>query len=307
MKLRAVVDIGSNSVKYTLAEITGGQPRILGSQSWVTRLGSGAAKRELLAPALESTRAALHEMKAAFDRHPGVEIRAVATSAVRDARNPETIVNDVATILGVPLKILTGHQEAELSQRGASLAARLHFGTEDVLFIDIGGASTEVGTPEASHSFQAGAVRCLEPLSFDQNPIQDADWTAHTSRIRAFFPEEDWERLSNQWTRRPTESVTVGGTLLLAAKLLSKEGFAVKAQGGAGYVVSAEAFRNLNDRLRRMTLDERLTLPGMEPGRTDIVCSGIAILNFVLERTGHRSTLVTGWGLRYGLLLSENF
>ena len=313
---RAVVDIGSNSVKYTIAEIDPSSlsaPRVLEARSWVTRLGAGSESRTLLPESIEATRAALLEMKAAFARRPALDpsrdLVAVATSAVRDARNPEAMTDAVAEILGVPLRVLSGDEEARISLRGASHAGAKHYGRLPLLFIDIGGASTEIGMTEpvfAARSFQAGAVRCLKALGFQEAPIPDLTWARREERLETFFTPAEWDTLRMRFAAMPTRAVTVGGTLVLAAKLLDSESQPGVAAAETGWIVPRARFEELNERLRGLSLEERLKLPFMVPGRADIVCVGLSILCHVLRRAGITETLVTDWGLRHGLLLSTD-
>lgn len=303
--MRVVVDIGSNSVKFSASKSQGGAPEIIASGSWVTRLGAGAKERRLLPESIAKTEEALREMRAQFDALGKVEIVAVATSAVRDSVNPEEISARVQAILGVPLRVLSGDEEARFSIAGALTAARSGWGTERVLFIDVGGASTEVGmaVPQfRGHSFRAGAVRCHEPLALDVMPVSDASWTQAQLRMADFFAPAEWEPLRAQLAPLPTQAVAIGGTLVLAAKLLRAQGRVRVAEVEGGFRVSRADFESLNDELRRKSLEERLHLPYMVPGRADIVCAGILCLTHVLKLAGCQEVLVTEWGLRHGIL-----
>jgi exopolyphosphatase/pppGpp-phosphohydrolase len=98
--------------------------------------------------------------------------------------------------------------------------------------------------------------------------------------------------------------VAVGGTLVLAAKLLLEEGSERVENLDAGLKLSRVAFERLNERLRKLRVAERLQLPYMVAGRADIVCAGLLCLTHVMERARLAEVLVTDWGLRHGILRS---
>ncbi len=303
--MRAVVDIGSNSVKFTVARVERDAPVVLGSGSWITRLGSGSAQRRLLPEAVAKTRHALDEINTALrgfrDEHGAPEVKIVATSAVRDATNPEAVTALAEEILGVPVRVLSGLEEARIAIEGAAAASERVFSHRRSLFFDMGGASTEVGRIEPSfraHSFQAGAVRCHNAFGFGSAVVDDTAWAKAHREIANFFPAADWDRLFSGASDRAPTAVAVGGTLVLASKLVPT----ARDHSPAGLVVSLEEVRELGERLRRLDAKDRFQVPHMAEGRADIVVSGLLILEHLLERAGLSEVLVTDWGLRHGLL-----
>jgi len=152
------------------------------------------------------------------------------------------------------------------------------------------------------HSFQAGAVRCHEPLGLDAMPVSDAAWQRAQTRIAEFFPQGPWNTLMDSFGNCPTQAVAIGGTLVMAAKLMREKTWGVVEKTEGGFKVGREDFRRLNDRLRRLSHAERLQLPYLVPGRADIVCAGILCLTHVLDLSGCTEVLVTDWGLRHGIL-----
>ncbi|MBS1983716.1 MAG: hypothetical protein JST16_06040 [Bdellovibrionales bacterium] len=308
--MRAVVDIGSNSVKFALADFQRGVPRILKKKSWVTRLGKDLAKTGLLDPeSVAATDKALQEIARALSPYAAkLHTFAVATSAVRDCRNPEAVANRVQAHLGVPLRVLTGLEEARYSLMGSSAAAELHFSSKDCVCVDVGGASTEVGivAPHfAAHSFQAGAVRCHEALGLDHMPVSDERWAQAARDMDQFFPNPAWSDLRAQIPATHRRAVAVGGSLLVAARTLGAMKVEDEYGNPMGYQTTRADFEDFNDRFRRMSLEERTREPHIEKGRADILCAGILCLTEVLRRLDIEELLVTDWGLRYGLLLAH--
>jgi exopolyphosphatase/guanosine-5'-triphosphate,3'-diphosphate pyrophosphatase len=191
--MRAVVDIGSNSIKFAIDRNPENALRELETRSWVTRLGRQMGQTGLLSiESLADSARALEEISSRFTEIglSSSQVRAFATAAVRECKNPETIQELVQKSLGVELKILTGIEEAQYSMIGARAASDLLLKGQPRLFVDVGGASTEVGVMEPqimAHSFPAGAVRCHESLGMNQMPLSDEVWRAAQSKLRAVF------------------------------------------------------------------------------------------------------------------------
>jgi exopolyphosphatase/guanosine-5'-triphosphate,3'-diphosphate pyrophosphatase len=307
--MRAVVDIGSNSVKFSLAEVRRGMPMLVRKRSWITRLGRGLEQTGRLAPeAVSETTQALREIAAELAPYrSGLDLIAVATSAVRDCANPEEVAGPVEQILGIRLQILTGIEEARYSMRGAAEAARVFFGSKKAALVDVGGSSTEVGIVEpefAACSFRAGAVRCHEGLGFAAMPVNDSLWLAAQSGVRKYFPDDQWGPLTAQFPKGLDRAVAVGGSLLAAANLAGAKSALMASGESLGYITTRSTLEAFNDRFRKLTLDERMAFPRMERGRADILCAGLLCLTSVLERLGIDEVLISDWGLRQGLLLT---
>jgi len=300
--MQAVVDIGSNSVKFLAGRVQRNAIESPSSASFVTRLGRDLEKTGLLSQkSITDSVAAFQQIKSKLDEAGVTELRVVATSAVRDCKNPGAIAESVQKIFGVPLQILSGQEEAFYSLQGAAAAARLILQEDDCVFIDVGGASTEVSVHKPqflAHSFQAGAVRCHERLGLPNGAISVAVWAQAKKRINEFFPDKDLEKLfASHSNSRPI--VAVGGTLVLAAKIAGSQ-----LERGCGIRISCEKLEALNEELRKMPIEDRMQLPGMEAGRADIVCAGVLVLTSLIRRLAANEAMVTTWGLRHGILMA---
>jgi len=137
----AAVDIGSNSVRLEVAEvIAGNAPRILASERQVTRLGVSVFREGRIgAEAMEALCGMLASMAVIWKRHDVLSIRAVATAAVRDARNQAEFLTRASAALGADIEVISGQEEARLIHLG--VASRWPHENERFLIIDIGGGS----------------------------------------------------------------------------------------------------------------------------------------------------------------------
>src|SRR5690554_313982 len=133
--MRAVLDVGTNSVRLLAAKVSQGRVEPVTKEVRVTRLGQGVDHSKRLAPeAMARTLAALWELFALIP--PGVPVDILATSAVRDAGNREEFARLVQEKLGIPLQILSGAKEAEPSFLGSVSALNL---PDPITVVDIGG------------------------------------------------------------------------------------------------------------------------------------------------------------------------
>jgi len=304
--MRAVVDIGSNSVKYLLATHERGALVPQETKSWVTRLGKNLEKNGgyFEASSLASTEAALKEMAASFKVQRKIEkITVIATAAARNARNSAELSALVQKYLSVELKIISGQEEALWSMKGAQQAARQQFPNASFVFLDIGGASTEIGFLEPhfeAHSFNGGALRCHEGLGLDKIPVPNEVWNEARIEIKKYFPEEDFRKLLQNYSPNSYRAVAVGGTLLLATEFCE-----ALLSGTEGKLVSRKELEDLSHRLRVKSLRDRKAMSGMDADRADILPAGILVLTSCLARLGQEEVFVTHWGLRHGVLSEE--
>jgi exopolyphosphatase/guanosine-5'-triphosphate,3'-diphosphate pyrophosphatase len=163
----AAIDIGTNSVHMVLADVDHLGFHILTTEKEVVRLGAGVQGFDHLAPeAMDRGVSTLRRMKHIANAH-GASVRAVATSAVREADNGEEFVDRVRKEVGVDVHVISGAEEARLIALGVRHSLAL--ADEQVLMIDIGGGSTEFTVSKGrrtfiSQSIKLGAVTAFRRL-----------------------------------------------------------------------------------------------------------------------------------------------
>ena len=205
MKRFAVIDIGSNSVRY-------GEDRgeHMDKLIFTTRLGSGLASTGRLADDTMENSLGVIKRLAEKAREGGFVPRAYATSAVRDAENGAEFKKRVETECGVPVDILTGDQEARYAFRAAVGEKK-----EYDAMLDIGGASMQVVTAEFSKSFRAGCVRCGDIARKTTGAVScDEDREAQQKAVAEYM--DSAVELPELHIRR---LVGVGGTITTLAAL----------------------------------------------------------------------------------------
>lgn len=291
---QAVIDIGTNSVLLLLARPGEGPAlEVLEDRCIITRLGEGVAERGTLAPAaIERTLAALRTLRAEAEGH-GASITAVTTEGVRLAGNPEAFLGPAAAVLGAPVRVLSGEDEARLSY--LSVAAETPEGGP-LRVVDIGGASTELVVGEGLEVVQArshriGSVRLTERF-VHQDPPGPAAVEAMATAVR--------EALASQpLAPHPRLHGLAGTVTSAAALLLGLERYDRERVDGS--VHARDSVAALRDRLAALPLAQRHG-PLLEAKRADVIVGGLTILVGVLDHCGADTLVVRDRGLRYALV-----
>ncbi len=289
---RAAVDIGSNSVRLLVVDAHGTE---LHRELEVTRISAGIDVTGHLDDAgLAKTLAAITRYADVW-RAAGVADRDVvmaATSAVRDASDRRRFLVGARDAVNVNARVLTGSEEATMAHRGAAVGLpvelRAAMTRRGFAVLDIGGGSTELAVGDGRRlrngaSLQLGSVRITERWLHDDPPSEEQVAAARAD-VRAILASGIDEDLDDA-LRSTKLLVGTAGTVTTIAALDAGHG---AWQGGAvhGLVLSAERVHELTERLLGMTVDERLALGPIPPGRADVIAGGALVLDEVLTRWG---------------------
>ena len=296
----AVVDIGTNSTRLLIADVTGDGVAELERDSIVTRLGEGVdATGELGEAPQERVFAVLDAYAAAIDRH-GCDARAaVMTSAVRDAANGAGFAAAVHDRYGLDGRTLSGDEEARLTFLGAT-AARDPDDPAALLVVDIGGGSTELvigarGRMDFHVSTQAGVVRHTERHLRSDPPTADelAALAADAGPVlRGAVPAERRERTS--------AAVAVAGTATSCAAI---DLGAYDPARVEGHVLTPAVLEPMLARLAGLPLEARREVPGLDPARAPTIVAGVVILLEVLRAFGLARVTVSEHDILWGVAL----
>jgi len=293
--MRAVIDIGTNSVLLLLAERgSNGSVVIHDDRATITRLGEGVAKSRQLQPkAIERTLAVLREYRALAEEHDAA-LEVVATEGLRMAQNPEAFLVPALEVLDRPVRLISGLEEAELSYR--SVALEVDDEDTPLRVIDIGGGSTELVAgvgPDVldACSHPVGSVRMTEQF-LRGNPPTLSQIALVAQAAREAFAEQ-------LLAPRPELHGLAGTVTTVAALLLKLEHYDRERVDGTRW--SADQVEDLRDRLAMQTLEQRSRVPILE-GRADVIVAGATILVEALRHCGAKTLVVRDRGLRYALI-----
>lgn len=292
----AAVDIGSNSVRLKIARLTGRKLHPIHEDREVTRLGDWVFRTGFLSPeAMAETIKVLRRFHRAAQRLGTDAVRAVATSALRDARNSRAFLEWVRSATGWNVAIISGLEEARLIHLG--LVSSVKVGKEPVLMIDLGGGSCELTISARGHiretvSLPLGAVRLTNEFLHHDPPRK-----SELERLHGFVGRE-LGRVSRRIARARIKTViATSGTAASLAAVCQ----ALTRNSGTSAVTRAQMGR-IAKLITRSKIDERRKLPGIGPRRAEIIAAGAIVYSDLLEHCQLRGFRYSPLGLRDGLL-----
>lgn len=304
---RAVIDVGTNSVKLLVADAQAGVVEPVLEDSEQTRLGAGFYETHLLqAAAIADTARAVATFAAQARELGSVSVRVIATSAARDAKNPGELLSAVEKASGLPVEIISGEQEADWSFQGAATDARL--ATQPLLLMDAGGGSTEfiLGRGREKYfaqSFPLGTVRLLEKMRPDDPPSAQ-QLSAIRQVIKEFLSREVQPKLSAHLKRGAAQLVGTGGTATILGRMEARLDNYDREKIEAARLTFARV-REWTERLWRLPLVERRKIVGLPPKRADVILMGVAIYEGTMDVLGLDELRVTTRGLRFAVILNS--
>jgi len=294
MPVFAAVDIGSNSVRLSIAELRRGRLVPLHQDREVARLGEGVFRDGSLSPqAMAASLKVLGRFHRAVQSFAVERIRVVATSALRDSNNGHIFTEWVKSATGWNVETISGLEEGRLIHLG--VVASLRTRPAKMLLMDLGGGSCELTLSEKGHikeivTLPLGAVRLTQEFIRRDPPAKD-----ELKRLREFIAEET-AHLPRQLARSKVKLViATSGT----AAALSGAAQSLKL---ARSQVSRQSIMALAKRLAKLTVRQRAAIKGINSKRAEIVIAGAAVFAHVMEVCGISSFRYSPLGLRDGIL-----
>ena len=304
MKKRvSCIDIGTNTALLLIADLDTSRGSItpVYHKQTIVRLGKNVDAEKIIDPAaLQRLIECMADYRRISDEHGSDSIIAAGTSALRDAKNRSEAITLVATVSGIAIQCIAGHEEAELTFFGA--VAGMNELPELFTVIDIGGGSTEIsmGSRNAiaeSISIDIGSVRLTERFFPSLPPSHDefAAAKAHinqqfTAHILPFFAGRE-------------QVYGVAGTLTSIAQVSQglKHFDALKVHN---YPLQYQDVHDFLEKLTVSTLEEIIEL-GIPDGRADVITMGALILHQFMRLLGVGEIRVSIQGLRFGMAQKE--
>jgi exopolyphosphatase / guanosine-5'-triphosphate,3'-diphosphate pyrophosphatase len=333
---RAVVDVGTNSVKLLVAEVDGREIRPVCEQSHQTRLGQGFYEtHRLRAEAIQATAEAVAAFADIARAEQATSIRVIATSAAREALNRDELTSAIERASGLKVDVISGEQEAELGFQGVTTDAQL--AQRPLLLMDVGGGSAQFvfgcdGRLQFRQSFPLGAVRLLETLPCS-DPPKPSELAACRQWLKEFLQREVWPKVGREIGggrheepgdqslltsilrstattdgSAPTvaggelQLVGVGGTATILGCMEAELAAFDRARIEATHLSAARVSWHL-ERLWGMPLEQRKRIVGLPSNRADVILMGAAIYQAVMQFFGFPELRISTRGLRFAALL----
>jgi len=297
MERFASIDIGTNTILLLIAELKDGDLKPVFEKETIVRLGEGLQKNKIISR--DAMERGLKTLKIYFQKCKslGVEkIFAIGTSVLREAKNSNEFLNMVKEEIDLPIKIISGQEEANLSFLAVS--KDINKSEKPIMVIDIGGGSTEFILGRGSEvikwvSLPIGSVRFTEKF-IHSDPIKLDECKEMEKAIKNLFKKIPKKPL-------PSLIVTVGGTAttLASVELGLKRFNPLKIHH---FILTRDALHNQILLYRARTIEERKKIPGLPDSRADVILTGAKILYLAMEELKCQSTMISCHGVRHGVL-----
>lgn len=297
MARKAIIDIGSNSIKFFVGELAADKTiKTVEDANDIARLGEGLDKTGAISPeAMQRNVEAVTKFAARAKELGAEEIVSVGTMALRKASNSADFVAAVKKACGVEVKIIPGEEEARLSYLAVLSGLTLQGG--DLVIFDTGGGSTEFifgkGTNlEKRFSVNLGAVRITENY-LTSDPVTKEQVDAAIAQINKEFEEAGVNG-------KPMQLVGMGGTVTSMGAVKHK----MVKYDPAVIQGSDLTVKDIDEQIAeysKRTIEQRKELPGLQPKRADVILAGACILKVITSRLGVDKLTISDRGLRHGL------
>jgi exopolyphosphatase/guanosine-5'-triphosphate,3'-diphosphate pyrophosphatase len=293
----AAIDVGSNAIRLSIANTNavGGYEPVYNVREPV-RLGQDVFTKGIIsANALERTVQAFKSFREQLDQHSVKHLRAVATSALREARNRDTLLNAVKESTGIEISVIGGEEEARLIHQ--AVREKISLKNKLALLVDIGGGSVEVSLADdntvlCTESYAMGSVRLLRLL--DEKAGEERFNTLVTEYVDA-----TQRRLAREIGNQKIDFCIGTGGSIESIGDLRKELY----EKNSNLKITAEELKSLVKRLRGTTFEERIHNLRLRPDRADVIVPAAIVLHKIVQQAGVEEVMIPGIGLKDGVLV----
>ena len=298
----AALDIGTNSFHLVIARLLDNGYEVVAREKETVRLGHGGGDmKELSVDAIDRGISALRRMQRIAAAH-NAPVRAVATSAVREAHNSDIFLTRARREAKVDIEVISGLEEARLIHLGVLQAVPAF--DQRLILVDVGGGSTEVlvgehGETLAARSFKLGAVRLTDRFFAGGTTTTDSvkDCRSYIRSILASF-EREVEDFGFDI------AIASSGTAETVARIIHAARDDTGLHTFNRFEFTVAELQSIADSLaKKKSSDDRRSTPGLDPTRADIIVAGALVLEGVADIFGIKSFVFSEAALREGVLL----
>ncbi len=288
-----IIDLGSNSVRISIADTENGTTLYMGKKA--IRLSQGMNEDMMLKPdAVKRCVMTFFELKLIMEKYAVERVYAVATAAVRKARNKSEFLSLIKKETDIEIRVLSGEEEAYLDFLGVLGATNI----EDAVILDTGGGSTEFigvknGEIIGTESVQLGS-RSIKELYFKDGETQEGIENAK-AEVKSFTDKIKW---LDELLGVPV--IGIGGSNRTIARI---------SMGADGtdkpikeYKMESEEVFEIVEKIGKTSVEKRIEIKGITHDRTDIIYGGVLPLEYLMRKLGSEKFIVTDAGLRDGIL-----
>jgi len=297
----AILDLGTNTFHILVVEIEYENVRYVYKEKIPVKIGQGGISHGYIIPEAEDRAInTIKYFKKILHRQGVSEIYANATSAFRNAKNGNELVERINKVTGIEVNVISGDKEAEYIYYGVKKA--LDIGNEVSLIMDIGGGSVEfvICTGREIYwkeSFEIGAQRLLD--NYHQvDPILTEDLDALEKYLGKQL--DSLKRAAKKF--RPTVLIGSSGTFDTLGDICRFNHNLIKIPGQTEYHLPLKCYREIHQDLLGKNKTDRLKIPGMIEMRVDMIVVSSALINFVVNSINIQNIRVSSYSLKEGVL-----
>lgn len=288
----AIIDLGSNSIRMNIIDVCDNNAVVLENIRRIVRLSEGMGEEKLIRQnAVDRTLAVLKDFKKIIDDMAVDEVRAIATAALRSAKNSE-LFTVPASEIGIEFEIISGEREAYYDYMGVVNTLPV----SDCMIVDIGGASTELiyvkdGKNTEMVSIPMAAVNITEKY-FSGTVADDKELDFAVEQFADRLREVDWLKNVSD-----VNIVGIGGTIRALAKMQN-----IADEEVHGFTMSKELTFDKIYELVKMPIEARASVDGIGNGRADIILGGVVPLLAIMDYINSPKLISCVSSLREGVM-----
>ena len=302
MQTIAAIDVGSNAMRIVVGRVVyNGKVEVVENLRLPVRLGQDAFTTGFVSEeTAQQTVDAFHRFRKIMDDHKVEEIRAIATSAMREMTNSALLIDRIARTSGINIEIISGEEEARLIH--LAVAQSVNLKNKHALLIDIGGGSVEVtlsvdGNIISTESYNMGTVRLLKKLSGEKNSAMPFH------KLVREYAEAARHRIDREIGSKKIDICAgTGGNIEEMGKLREK-----LFKRDNDRAITLEELDKLVETLSRMKVEERMRKLKLKPDRADVILPASIVLQMIAHEAKVREVVIPNVGLKDGVLWDMAF
>ncbi|MFZ4796486.1 MAG: exopolyphosphatase [Bacteroidia bacterium] len=302
--MKAVIDLGTNTFNLLIADTKNNQLNVAVNLEFPVKIGKGGLVNNIITePAMKRAMTALSQFKSYIVRFEIIEIKALATSAIRNAKNGKELIRRVKQLFNIDISIINGNEEASFIYLGAYNSFKLP--NDEVLVMDIGGGSVEfiIGRDNKiiwKQSFDIGASRLFEMFN-PQSPLLESD----ILKIKEFISNEIIPLKKALLTFPLRTLIGTAGTFETLVDIVIKDLKVIPiALSKSAFEISMHEFEAFNEMMITSTLEQRLKLKGMLDFRAEYIPIAAILIDTIIEMAEIKKLVCSNYSMKEGAIYS---
>lgn len=299
------IDIGTNSMRLLIAEYVNNKIENRNKYINTTRIGQGVDKDGYITKeAMDRNLKALKEFSDICKEQNCEAVYCMGTSALRDSKNGQEFVKKAKEMANIDVKIICGDEESNLGFLGV-LEGTEGDKKDNILVIDIGGGSTEfvLGNEEGINfckSENVGALRMTEKF-ITTDPISEEDF----NQMNYFIENTISSTLEILKNKKISKLVGIGGAIT-SVSAMNQQLEVYSMEKVHNSEVTKKDIEKILQNLKKMTLNDKKTIKGLQPKRADIITAGVTILNIIMEKLEFEKIMISEYDNLEGLICQNS-